>query len=145
MSSNSQPTDLETTSTDPPYSHWLGLTDAALQALAARYEVLEEVGRGGMAVVYKARHTTLGRLVELKVTLPGLSRERFLREARLLAAIGSPHVVVVHDCDELPDGFPVLVMEWIEGSTLQRIFKERDGPMPEADVLPWMRQVSEGM
>jgi serine/threonine protein kinase len=135
----------ESTSLDPPYSHWLGLTEAALQALAARYEVLEEIGRGGMGVVYKARHRTLGRLVALKVTLPGISRERFLREARLLAAIGSPYVVVVHDCDELPDGFPVLVMEWIEGSNLQRILKERDGPLPEAEVLPWMRQVSEGM
>src|SRR5262249_30107082 len=120
MSSNSQPTDLETTSTDPPYSHWLALTDAALQALAARYEVLGRVGRGVMGLVCRARHRTLGRLVALKVTHPGISRERFLREARLLAAIGSPHVVVVHDCDELPDGFPVLVMEWIEGSNLQR-------------------------
>jgi eukaryotic-like serine/threonine-protein kinase len=121
------------------------LSKQAAIELSARYEVLEEIGRGGMGVVFKARHRTLDRLVALKVTLPGASTERFLREARLLAQIRSPHVVAVHDCEILPDGYPMLVMEWIEGTTLSELISRRAGPLPEEEVLPWIRQTTEGM
>src|SRR5262245_19795321 len=121
------------------------LSSQAIGDLSARYEVLEEVGRGGMGIVFKARHRTLDRLVALKVTLPGVSTERFLREARLLAQIRSPHVVTVHDCELLPDGYPMLVMEWVEGQTLADLMKQRGGALAEAEVLPWMQQSAEGI
>jgi eukaryotic-like serine/threonine-protein kinase len=121
-----------------------GRLDAGAGA-AARYEILCEVGRGNMGVVYRARHKTLDRHVAIKVNLPGTSTERFLREARLLAQISSPHVVIVHDCDVLSDNSPVLVMEWVEGRTLQDVIRTHAGSLPEKQVVPWMRQVCLGM
>jgi len=136
----------QTTIPSADVERWPGLTSQARQALTARYELYDEVGQGGMGVVYKARQRTLDRQVALKVTKPGISTARFLREARLLAQIRSPHVVAVHDCDVLPDGFPVLVMEWVEGCSLALLIKARHNrPLDENRVLAWMRQTSEGM
>jgi O-acetyl-ADP-ribose deacetylase (regulator of RNase III) len=114
-------------------------------AFTARYELLGEVGRGGMGVVYRARHKGLDMPVAIKVTLPSAPAERFLREARLLARVKSPYVVAVHDFDVLPDGCPVLVMEWVEGANLDRLIRACGGPLPEGEVAPWMRQACEGM
>jgi len=125
--------------------HWPGLTPAAQTALTSRYELLGEVGQGSMGVVYRARHKALDRLVALKVMLPGASAERFLREARILAQIRSPHVVSVHDCEMLPDGFPALAIEWMEGGTLQERLQRQNGPLPEHEVRRWMLHVAEGM
>ena len=136
---------METTVPDRTTQRWSGLSEDALRALSPRYDLLDEVGRGGMGVVYKARHRTLERLVALKITLPGAPTERFLREARLLAQIRSPHVVAVHDCEVLPDGCPMLVMEWVEGTNLQDLIQQRHGPLAEPEVLPWMRETSAGM
>jgi serine/threonine protein kinase len=111
----------------------------------ARYEILGEVGRGGMGVVYRARHKKLDRQVAIKVTLPGAPPERFLREARLLALIRSPHVVAIHDFDVLPNGCPMLVMEWVEGGSLHHAMQARGGAVPEEQVLPWMEQICAGM
>ncbi len=111
----------------------------------SRYEVIEEAGRGGMGVVYRARHTRLGRQVAVKVLRPGAATERFLREARLLAGLRSPYVVAVHDFEQLPGGAPVLIMEWVEGTDLQRLLAGRPEGVPEATALPWMRQTCEGM
>jgi O-acetyl-ADP-ribose deacetylase (regulator of RNase III) len=96
-----------------------------------------------MGVVFKARHTVLDRLVALKLTLPGASVERFKREARLLAQVNSPRVVAVHDCEELPDGRHLLVIEWVAGTDLAK--RIAAGPLPEAEALPVMRAVAEGM
>jgi serine/threonine protein kinase len=120
-------------------------TQPDLTVLAARYEVLGEVGRGGMGVVYQARHRNLDVRVAVKVLLPGAPTDRFLREARLLARIKSPHVIAVHDFDVLPDGSPMLVMEWVEGTDLARVLKARAGPLPEEQGLAWMRQACAGM
>jgi O-acetyl-ADP-ribose deacetylase (regulator of RNase III)/predicted Ser/Thr protein kinase len=122
-----------------------GLTERDREALAPRFEVQREVGRGSMGVVYRARQRNLDRPVALKVTRPGAAPDRFLREARLLAQIRSPHVVVVHDCDVLPSGAPVLVMEWVEGSDLLRRIRAEGGPLAEDAVVVWMRQTCEGM
>lgn len=114
-------------------------------ALAARYELLGLVGRGGMGKVFRARHKALDMQVAIKVTLPNVPSERFLREAKLLAKIKSPHVLTVHDFDVLPDGHPMLVMEWVEGTDLQRLMRDENGPLTETRVLPWMEQVCTGM
>lgn len=120
-----------------------GSTSAS--ALAVRYDVVEEVARGGMGVVFRARHRTLDRQVAIKVVLPGASTDRFCREARLLAKINSPHVVGVHDFDMLPDGSPILVMEWVEGTNLFQLLRARGAALSEKEALPWMRQTAAGL
>jgi O-acetyl-ADP-ribose deacetylase (regulator of RNase III)/tRNA A-37 threonylcarbamoyl transferase component Bud32 len=114
-------------------------------AFSARYELVGEVGRGGMGAVYRARHKILDRPVAIKITLPDAATDRFLREARLLAKIKSPYVVAVHDFEVLPSGCPALVMEWVEGTNLQQRIKARCGPLAEDEVLPWMRHTCQGM
>ena len=93
----------------------------------------------------RRRHKQLEKDVAIKVTLPGVSQDRFLREAKLLAKIASPYVVAVHDFDVLSDGCPMLVMEWVEGTDLARTLKAQGGRLPEDQVLSWMKQVAEGM
>lgn len=115
------------------------------QALSERYEILEEVARGGMGVVFRARQRALDRTVAIKAVLPGGSAERFLKEATLLARVQSPHVVAIHDFELLPDGTPILVMEWIRGGDLLRSMKAHGGRLPEATALPLMVETAEGM
>lgn len=113
--------------------------------VSSRYELLREVARGGMGVVYQARHKQLEKMVALKITLSGLSQERFLREAKILARIKSQHVVAVHDYDVLADGNPMLVMDWIEGTDLAKLLEENKGQLSEELLLPIMREVATGM
>jgi tRNA A-37 threonylcarbamoyl transferase component Bud32 len=88
------------------------------------YEVIEQLGQGGMGVVYKARQTKLNRLVALKV-LPEQSvgdpafAERFNREARALASLNHPNIVMIHDFGEA-DGQSYFVMEYVDGSNLRQ-------------------------
>ncbi len=111
--------------------------------IAIRYELFEEVGRGGMGVVYRARHKNLNRPVALKLMQPHAGMKRFHHEARLLARVKSPHVVGVHDLEILPSGCSFISMEWIEGSTLQKQIQA--GRLDEQKALAWMRQTCEGM
>jgi serine/threonine protein kinase len=109
------------------------------------YDILDTIGRGGMGEVYKARHTALDKYVAIKRMLPGADTDRFLREARLLAKVHSPFVVTVHDFAILPDGRPILVMEWVDGMNLQRLMQARGGFIAEDEAIPMMRHVCEGM
>ncbi|MGL4551475.1 MAG: serine/threonine-protein kinase, partial [Gemmataceae bacterium] len=92
------------------------------------YELLEEVGRGGMGVVYKARQTALGRVVAIKTILTGTSagrfdlvdlHERLLREAEAVARLNHPNVIQVFEVGTCPTG-PFLVMEFLPGGNLSR-------------------------
>ncbi len=100
------------------------------------YEVEGELARGGMGVVFRARHPTLGRPVAIKVlSTPhptAEQRERFEREARALARIRHPNVVAVHDAGQ-ERGRPWLVMDLVEGETLEARL-ERDGPLAPRDA-----------
>jgi serine/threonine protein kinase len=98
-----------------------------------------------MGVVYRGRHRHLDRQVAIKVCMPDAQITRFQREAKILAAVRSPHVVPVHDFDLLPDGRALLVMDWIAGQDLGKLLRGCSGPMPETRVLPWMEQVCQGM
>src|SRR5262245_48015481 len=98
----------------------------------ARYDILEELGRGGMGVVYRGRHRQLDKPVAIKFVNTGVDAKRFLREARLLAKVDSPHVVRVHDFDVPNAGAPMLVMELIEGSDLREMIEKQKGPLDEA-------------
>src|SRR6185295_9712502 len=91
-------------------------------ARLGRYVVGRELGRGGMAVVYEARHADLGRRVAVKVMHPALAASpmaaaRFLREAKAVAQLRHPHIVEVFDIGT-QDGTPYFVMDLLEGSDL---------------------------
>ena len=103
------------------------------------YEVEGELGRGGMGVVYRARHLRLNRFVALKMLLAGAfarpeERDRFLREAQALAALGHPNVVQVHEFGEL-DGLPYFTMEYVEGGSLTQKLAGTPLPASEAAAL----------
>jgi serine/threonine protein kinase len=91
---------------------------------AGEYEILEVVGQGGMGAVLRAFETKLSRVVAVKVMSPGLAAnptavKRFLREATTAAAVHHDHVVTIHAVDETHQP-PFLVMQFIEGQTLQQ-------------------------
>ena len=87
---------------------------------ATKYELLEEIGRGGMGTVYRARDRELERDVAIKVAaLPGVvDDERLRREARVLAALEHPGIVAVHDSGRLPDDRAYYVMTLVAGDRL---------------------------
>ena len=114
------------------------------ETITARYEIIEMAGRGGMGLVYKARDRTLDRPVAIKCILGGGSTQRLLREAQLLAKVDSPHVVRIHDY-LVRDGLPMLIMGWVDGEDLSRKIKGRGGPIPEEEVLRWMKDTCRGM
>jgi len=88
-----------------------------------RYEIMSELGRGGMATVYLARQIDLERLVALKelaaLRLPDASfAQRFLREARVAGSLSHPNIVTVHDFLQ-QDGTPYIAMEYVEHGSLR--------------------------
>lgn len=113
-----------------------------------RYKILEELGRGGMGVVYKAQDTKLGRNVALKFLPPDLTRdpvakERFVNEARAASALDHPNICIVHEIEEADDGRIFISMGWYEGETL----KERiERGLPDiGEAMDIAIQVSEGL
>ena len=115
------------------------------QALAGRYSLERELGRGGMGIVYLAREVRLDRPVALKL-LPATFaaqrtlRDRFLREARTAARLSHPHIVPIHAVDEVGD-FVFMVMAYVEGYTLEQRVRER-GPLPATDAARVLREVA---
>jgi serine/threonine protein kinase len=117
--------------------------------LGGRYALERVLGRGGMGVVYEARHVSLQRRVAVKVLRSDLSRDpealqRFEREALAAAAIGNPHIVDVLDFGYGTDGEAYLVMECLDGEALSARL-QRQGPLPEAAALRIARQVAEAL
>ena len=104
------------------------------------YDVLEELGRGGMGIVYKARQRQLNRLVAVKVLLPSAPGDtedfaRFRAEAEAVARIRHANIVQVHEVGE-QDGRPYCVMEYLDGGTLQqRLAGQPLAPRPAAELL----------
>src|SRR5208283_594464 len=100
----------------------------------AKYEVVEEIGHGGMATVYRARDRRLGREVAVKVIHPHLrdSREvvsRFNTEARAVAKLRHPNIVEVFDVSEEGEAEQYLVAELLRGTTLRKLL-QGERPMP---------------
>ncbi len=103
------------------------------------YDVQGVLGRGGMGIVYRAWHRRLNRAVALKMLLAGAyaepaERERFLREAEAVAALGHPNIVQVHDAGDV-DGRPYFTMELVEGGNLARQIQGVPQPARQAAEL----------
>ena len=99
------------------------------------YEIVEELGRGGMAVVYRAYQPSLNRHVAIKVLAPQLSFdqqfvERFQREARAAAKLRHPNIVVIHDVARQQEIY-YIVMEMLEGLTLKQLIEDKGSLSPE--------------
>src|SRR5690242_17277805 len=115
------------------------------EAVAGRYSLERELGRGGMGVVYLAREVRLDRPVAIKILPPEFAaqaelRERFLREARMAARLSHPNIVPIHSVDEVGQ-FVFYVMTYVDGETLsQRV--SSGGPMSPATVMKVLREVA---
>jgi serine/threonine protein kinase len=112
------------------------------------YRVEGRLGGGGMGVVFLARDVQLNRPVGLKVMRADLAanplaRQRFLREARAMAAVKHPHIVTIYQVGE-DRGAPFMAMELLEGEVLD-VRLRRVGRLPVAEVLPLGRQIAEGL
>jgi serine/threonine-protein kinase len=108
------------------------------ELLGGRYRLDHVAGHGGAATVFKAHDTVLDRTVAIKMLArrrdeTGVLHERFEREARAEARISHPNVVSVHDVGETEDGRPFIVMDYVEGRSLQEIIAE-DGPLSSERV-----------
>jgi len=118
-----------------------------------RYEVIAELGRGAMGVVYKASDPTIGRLVAIKVlsldapTEAGVpdARDIFMREARAAGRLSHPGIVTIHDALEDPESrSSYIVMEFIPGRTLESILLENPSPVTDK-ALEIIRQIAEAL
>jgi WD40 repeat protein len=104
------------------------------------YELLDEVGRGGMGVVYRARDLALGRDVAVKLLAERYAPDspaarRFLDEARITGQLQHPGIPAVHQVGTLPDGRPFLAMKLIKGRTLDELLRDRPDPAAERGRL----------
>ena len=112
--------------------------EAGVLGLLGSYEVIEEIDRGAMGIVFKARDTTLDRIVAIKVLAPAIAhdaaaRARFLREARAAAAIAHEHVITIHAVEETTK-VPYLVMQFVPGRSLRQRLAAT-GPLRVEEIL----------
>ena len=115
------------------------------EAVAGRYSIVGEIGRGGMGIVFLARDVALDRPVAIKMLPPDLAasracRERFLREARTAARLSHPHIVPIHSVEEHPAAV-FFVMAFVDGDTLgARV--AREGPLSGAEATRVVQEVA---
>jgi serine/threonine protein kinase/tetratricopeptide (TPR) repeat protein len=119
--------------------------------LVGPYELLDQLGSGGMGVVYRAKDMRLHREVAVKLLHEGYlgagtpgssSQERFLREARAASALNHPNICTIHDVGE-QNGKPYLVMELLQGQTLREIFNGK--PLPTSQIVEFGIQLARAM
>jgi len=143
----SEPTSDVPTSATPPG----GFVPPEPEELAEQFpqlEIIELLGQGGMGAVYKARQKQLDRLVALKILPPHVAQteafaQRFTREARSLARLSHPHIVMVHDFGHTEAGLYYFIMEFVEGTDLRRVIQA--GELSPAEALAIVPQVCEAL
>jgi serine/threonine-protein kinase len=111
------------------------------------YRIVEQLGRGGTSVVYRAEHVRLGRIAALKLLSPGLGEadfsDRFLRESRLAASLDHPNIVPVYDAGE-DDGLLWIAMACVEGTDLKTLIAE-EGRLPVRRALSIVGQIASAL
>lgn len=118
---------------------------------AGRYQIVEELGRGAMGIVYRAFDPVIGRTVAIKTMLTeGLTpeeyeefRDRFQREAQAAGILNHPNIVTVYDFGE-DQGFLYLAMEFLEGKSLQEVLRERKALAPD-EAAPLFEQAASAL
>ncbi len=115
--------------------------------IVSHYEILEEIGAGGMGVVYKARDLRLDRLVAVKMLAPDKlgdpgQQERFVREAKTASALNHPNIVTIHEID-VSEGIQLIAMEYVEGMPLAGHIAP--GGLPVLKVIDYALQITEAM
>ncbi|MFJ4771876.1 serine/threonine-protein kinase [Streptomyces uncialis] len=137
--------------TDEGTSEHSGRPSGLLGRRIAGYRVESEIGRGGMAVVYRARDLRLDRTVALKLLAPELARNdtfrrRFTHESRVAAAIDHPHIVPVFEAGER-DGVLYIAMRYVAGLDLRHLLDQRaeGDPLPPATVVRITAQVASAL
>ena len=117
--------------------------------MSGTYEIVRRIGAGGMGAVYEARHLRLQhRRVAIKVLLRDLAGDaeafaRFRREAEIGARLGHPHIINVTDWDQLPDGSPFMVMDFLHGEDLSSRLAR--GPLPYDEGVRILREVGSAL
>jgi predicted Ser/Thr protein kinase len=151
--------DAGATATPPPLPEAATIVPAATPAGDAtaipteladhsRYRLIEVLGSGGMGCVYRAEHRLMERPVALKVISRELTRdpaavERFRREVKTAARLSHPNIVTAHDAEQAND-LHFLVMEYVEGVSLDRLVEQR-GRLPVAQACEYVRQAALGL
>ncbi|MBS2034991.1 serine/threonine protein kinase [bacterium] len=125
----------------------LGPAPEAIEGKLGQFELLNELGKGGMATVYKARHVDSGRTVALKVISPEHRNnrefhQRFQREVELSQQLQHPNLVAAYESGEI-DGQMCLVMEWVDGKPLELLLTR--GPVPHNLFIKLAYQLLEGL
>ena len=131
-----------------PYQANQLLQGRGQQLVLGSYILLERLGEGAMGQVFKARHRNLGRVCAVKLIRKERLEspnavKRFQREVRAAAALSHPNIVLADDADEI-DGAHLLVMEYVEGTDLARLVKEK-GPLTVARACEYVRQAALGL
>src|SRR5829696_602957 len=119
-----------------------------------RYEIVDEIGKGAMGVVYLARDPLIGRLVALKTFRIGYSirdqeleqfRVRFMREAQSAGILSHPNIVTIHDVvEQTEEGLAFIAMEYVRGTTLKALLQS-DQPMSLAFIVDLVAQIAEAL
>ncbi|MCP4676463.1 MAG: serine/threonine protein kinase [Deltaproteobacteria bacterium] len=115
-----------------------------------RLRVIEVIGRGGQATIYRADHLMMNRQCALKVAYDEVMRDpdasgRFLREAKLASAVQHPNIVSVFDFGTDDNGTTFMAMELVDGKPLDIVLEEQGGTLPLEDVLEYARGVAAGL
>jgi serine/threonine protein kinase len=115
----------------------------------AGYRIESVIGRGGMAVVYRAEDMRLGRKVALKLLTPQLVdneqfRQRFIMESRLAASLDHPNIVPIYEAGEADEQL-FIAMRYVLGSDMKGLLAEEGGPLPEGRTLRLLRQIGDAL
>lgn len=113
---------------------------------ADRYEIVDKIGIGGMAAIYKVRDVVAGELLAIKIIRPeiatnDISHKRFRQEARAARDLNHPNIVSVRSYDISPEGVPYLIMDYVDGIDLSKVLR-KSGPVALSIFFPTFIQVS---
>jgi len=114
--------------------------------LGNRYEILEKIGGGGMALVYKAKCRLLNRFVAVKILRPEFTSDeefigKFKRESQAAASLSHPNIVNIYDVGNDENDIYYIVMEYVKGRTLKQIIKEK-GSIEPNDAINIAKQIA---